>query len=139
MERYDILKDIDEGAFGIVQLARNRETNERCAIKKIKKKYKTWEECLSLREIKSLSKLKHPNIVKLKEVFKLDNELFLVFEYCERNLFRLYTDDFKNKGLQMPESLIRQLMQQTLLGLAYMHRAGIFHRDLKPENLLVTA
>ena len=39
---------------------------------------------MKLREIKSLRKLsKHPNIIKLKEVFKLQNELFMVFEYCD--------------------------------------------------------
>jgi hypothetical protein len=46
----------------------NRQTGEVVAIKKMKKKFYSWEECMQLREVKSLRKLNHPNIVKLKEV-----------------------------------------------------------------------
>ncbi len=48
------------------------------AVKKMKKKYYSWDECIALREIKSLRKLVHPNIVKLKEVIRENNELHLV-------------------------------------------------------------
>ena len=68
--RFEILSEIDEGSFGIVMMAKNKQTQEIVAIKKIKKKYNNWEECMNLREISSLRKLKHPNIVKLKEVYK---------------------------------------------------------------------
>ena len=82
------MSQIDEGAFGIVLMARNKETKEIVALKKIKQKYAKWDECMKLREITSLRKLnKHSNIIKLKEVFKLENELFMVFEYCKQNLF----------------------------------------------------
>jgi serine/threonine protein kinase len=138
MNRFEIIKDIDEGAFGIVQMARNKETGEIVAIKKIKRKYNNWEECMSLREIKSLKKLKHPNIIKLKEVFKLEQELFLVFEYCRTNLFKLYNDEYKAKGRPMPESMIKSLVYQIVSSLAYIHKLGFFHRDLKPENILIT-
>lgn len=42
---------------------------------------------MALREIKSLRKLNHPNIIKLKEVIKVNDELYLVFEYLEKNIF----------------------------------------------------
>jgi len=53
---------------------------------------------MKLREVKALPKLIHPNIIKLKEVFKKDNELFLVFEYCKYNLFKYYTEEFKQNN-----------------------------------------
>ena len=56
----------------------------------MKKKFYTWEECMQLREIKSLRKLNHMNIVKLKEVIKKNDELYFVFEYLEQNIFQLY-------------------------------------------------
>ncbi len=34
----------------------------------MKRKFYSWEECMNLREVKSLRKLNHPSIVKLKEV-----------------------------------------------------------------------
>ena len=54
------------GAFGSVSKAENKETKEIVAIKKLKKKYSTWDECLQLSEVKALRKLIHPNIIKLK-------------------------------------------------------------------------
>jgi serine/threonine protein kinase len=50
------------------------------AVKKMKRKFFQWEECISLREVKALQKLNHPNIVKLKEVTMENHELFFIFE-----------------------------------------------------------
>lgn len=47
----------------------------------MKRKFFSWEECMSLREVKSLRKLNHPCVVKLKEVIRENDELFFVFEY----------------------------------------------------------
>ena len=47
---------------------RNKQTGEWVAIKKMKRKFYSWEECMQLREVQSLRKMSHPNIVKLKEV-----------------------------------------------------------------------
>ncbi len=110
MDHYEILEEIDEGAFGIVVKARNKKTHETVAIKRIKQKYKKWEECINLREVKSLPKLIHPNIIKLKEVFKKDNELFLVFEYCEFNLFKYYNVVYKEQNRQMAEQEIKKII-----------------------------
>ena len=57
-----------DGTYGSVVKAVNKKTGEVVAIKKMKKKFYSWEECMALREIKSLRKLNHANIVKLKEV-----------------------------------------------------------------------
>ncbi len=47
----------------------------------MKRKFYSWEECMNLREVKSLRKLNHPCIVKLKEVIRENDELFFVFEF----------------------------------------------------------
>ncbi|DBA73293.1 TPA: hypothetical protein ACH3X1_011349 [Trebouxia sp. C0004] len=88
---------------------------------------------MSLREVKSLRKLNHPCVVKLKEVIRENDELFFVFEYLDCNLYQLMKDRTK----LMPESRIRSWCHQILQGLAYIHKHGYFHRDMKPENLLV--
>lgn len=56
------------------------------AIKKMKRKFFSWEECMALREVKSLRKLSHPSVVKLKEVIRENDELFFVFEYLVSRL-----------------------------------------------------
>ena len=56
----------------------------------MKKKFSSWEECINLREIKCLRKFNHPNIIKLKEVVKAQDELNLVFEYLDQDIYKLY-------------------------------------------------
>ena len=45
---------------------------------------------MELKEIKSLRKLSHPNLIKLFEVIRVADELSFVFEYCEKNLLDFY-------------------------------------------------
>ena len=66
--RYKVIKQLGDGTYGSVWKATNRQSNEVVAIKKMKRKFYSWEECMALREVKSLRKLNHPNVVKLKEV-----------------------------------------------------------------------
>ncbi|KAI9189358.1 Serine/threonine protein kinase [Blastocladiella emersonii ATCC 22665] len=127
MQRYKLLHEIGDGGFGTVSLAIHTPSGDRVAIKRMKKKFVSWEECVNLREVKSLKKLVHPNIVRLREVIREGDRLFFVFEYLEENLFQVMRNR-KAAGGQY----------QLLLGLAYMHKHGYFHRDLKPENLLLT-
>jgi len=134
MERYKIIREIGDGTCGNVFMAYNVETNEIVAVKKMKRKFFQWEECVSLREVKALQKLIHPNIVKLKEVTMENHELFFIFEHMECNLY----DVIRERQVAFCEGDIRNFMVQILQGLAYMHNNGYFHRDLKPENLLVT-
>ncbi|OVA18436.1 Protein kinase domain [Macleaya cordata] len=134
MDRYKIIKEVGDGTFGSVWRALNKQTGEVVAIKKMKRKYYSWEECINLREVKSLRKMNHPNIVKLKEVIRENDILYFVFEYMECNLYQLIKDKVK----LFPEVEVRNWCFQVFQGLAYMHQRGYFHRDLKPENLLVT-
>jgi len=61
----------------------------------MKKKFYSWEEALALREVESLRKLKHHNIVKLKEVIRENDQLFFIFEFMTSNLHE-YTTKNKN-------------------------------------------
>ncbi|KAL3850433.1 hypothetical protein ACJIZ3_012315 [Penstemon smallii] len=134
MEKYNFLEELGAGSCGSVSKAINIETSEIVAVKRIKRKFYSWEECLSLREVKSLQKLNHPNIIKLLEIVQENNELFFIFEYMEHNLYQIMKDQEKS----FTEEEIRALMSQVLQGLAHVHKQGYIHRDLKPENLLVT-
>ncbi|KAJ9134974.1 hypothetical protein P3X46_032202 [Hevea brasiliensis] len=134
MERYKLIKEVGDGTFGSVWRAINKQSGEVVAIKKMKKKYYSWEECVNLREVKSLRRMNHPNIVRLKEVIRENDILYFVFEYMEYNLYQL----IKDREKLFSEAEIRNWCFQLFQGLAYLHQRGYFHRDLKPENLLVT-
>jgi len=128
MNRYRVLKQLGDGTYGSVLKAVNRATGEVVAIKKMKKKFRDWETCVGLREVRSLKKLNHPNIVKLKEVIRENDELFFVFEHMEANLY----DTMKDRDKYFLESRVRNVIFQVLQGLAFMHRHGFFHRGLFP-------
>ncbi|KAH0644357.1 hypothetical protein KY284_032241 [Solanum tuberosum] len=134
INRYKVIKEVGNGTFGSVWRALNKQSGEVVAIKKMKKKYYSWEECINLREVKSLRKMSHPNIVKLKEVIRENDILYFVFEYMECNLYHL----MKDRPKLFLESEVRNWCFQIFQGLANMHQRGYFHRDLKPENLLVS-
>ncbi|KAK2822698.1 hypothetical protein Q5P01_022763 [Channa striata] len=133
MNRYTTLKQLGDGTYGSVLLGRSNETGELVAIKRMKRKFYSWEECLNLREVKSLTKLNHANVVKLKEVIRENDYLYFVFEYMKENLYQL----MKEREYKMfSENEIRNILFQVLSGLTFVHKHGYFHRDLKPENLL---
>lgn len=134
MDRYKILHDIEEGTYGTVVKAINKKSNEIVAIKKMKQKFYSWDECMALREIKSLRKLNHKNIVKLKEVIRVNDDLYFVFEFMDKNIYQ----NIKDRTESLSEQEVKTIMYQTFEGLAYTHKKGFFHRDLKPENLLCT-
>ncbi|KAJ8321336.1 hypothetical protein KUTeg_001112, partial [Tegillarca granosa] len=116
MNRYQIVKQLGDGTYGSVLLANSVENGEKSSYKE------------------SLRKLNHPNIVRLKEVIRENDQLFFVFEFMKENLYQL----MKDRDKLFPESVIRNIIYQVLQGLAFMHKHGFFHRDLKPENLLCT-
>jgi len=134
MHRYKNKKRIGDGTYGCVYRADSTvKKGEVVAIKKMKKKFFSWDECVKLREVQSLKKLNHPNIVKLKEVIRENDELFFVFEFVSQNLYQLTKEQKKF----IPEAKVKKYMFQIMSGLHYMHKQGYFHRDMKPENLLV--
>ncbi|KAG0484284.1 hypothetical protein HPP92_008363 [Vanilla planifolia] len=93
---YRVIKEVGAGTYGNVWQAVNKENGELVAIKKMKKKFYSWEECINLREVQCLRKLKHPNIVKLMEVIKEQDVLCFVFEYMECSLYEV------TKGRDVP-------------------------------------
>ncbi|KAM7352443.1 uncharacterized protein ACRADG_004953 isoform 2-T5 [Cochliomyia hominivorax] len=132
MNRYITLSQLGDGTYGTVVLGQRKDTGEKVAIKRMKRKYYSWEEAMNLREVKSLKKLSHPNIVKLKEVIRENDTLYFVFEYMKENLYQM----IKDRETHLPEPTLKSILFQVFTGLAFMHRHGFFHRDLKPENLL---
>ncbi|XP_033302934.1 serine/threonine-protein kinase ICK isoform X1 [Bombus vosnesenskii] len=132
MNRYITLNQLGDGTFGSVVLGERIDTGEKVAIKRMKRKYYSWEEAMNLREVKSLKKLSHANVVKLKEVIRENDVLYFVFEYMKENLYQL----MKDRDKLFPEPVIKNIVYQVLQGLAFMHKHGFFHRDMKPENLL---
>lgn len=133
MDKYTILEELGAGSFAQVFKAKAVASDELVAIKKMKKLYNSWDDCLQLRELKSLRKIKHTNIILLKEVIREpDKTLYFVFEYMRSNLYSLM-----DQKQTFTAAEIKSVMFQLLSALAHMHKFGFFHRDIKPENVLL--
>ncbi|XP_021900788.1 serine/threonine-protein kinase SAPK2-like isoform X2 [Carica papaya] len=131
MERYEIVKDIGAGNFGVAKLARDKWKGDLFAIKFIERGQKIDEHVQ--REIMNHRSLKHPNIVQFKEVLLTPTHLAIVMEYAAGGeLF----ERICNAG-RFSEDEARFFFQQLISGVSYCHSMQICHRDLKLENTLL--
>ncbi|RMX68599.1 hypothetical protein DD238_003385 [Peronospora effusa] len=134
--KYQPIRAIGQGSYGVVCSVRNTETNEKLAIKKIMPMADDeWDATHTLREIRLLRWLGvHENIVSLKDLSmcKEKDELYVVMELADTDLHRLI-----QSSCRLTEGHIRVIMYQILSGVKAMHDNGILHRDLKPGNLLL--
>ncbi|XP_051698013.1 cyclin-dependent kinase 10 isoform X4 [Oryctolagus cuniculus] len=137
VKEFEKLNRIGEGTYGIVYRARDTQTDEIVALKKVRMdKEKDGIPISSLREITLLLRARHPNIVELKEVVVGNHleSIFLVMGYCEQDLASL----LENMPTPFSEAQVKCIVLQVLRGLQYLHRNFIIHRDLKVSNLLMT-
>lgn len=131
MEKYELVKDIGSGNFGVARLMRNKETKELVAMKYIERGRKIDENVA--REIINHRSLRHPNIIRFKEVVLTHTHLGIVMEYAAGGeLF----DRICNAG-RFSEAEARYFFQQLISGVNYCHYMQICHRDLKLENTLL--
>ncbi|KAJ4701370.1 Protein kinase [Melia azedarach] len=131
MERYEIVKDIGAGNFAVAKLVRDKWTKELFAVKFIERGLKIDEHVQ--REIMNHRSLKHPNIVRFKEVLLTPTHLAIVMEYAAGGeLF----ERICNAG-RFGEDEARFFFQQLISGVSYCHSMQICHRDLKLENTLL--
>ena len=81
-DEYYFEKKVGEGGFGVVYKARNHLTKKRVAIKAVHKN-KIQDVSGFIREYQIMSKLDHPNILNIREIWEWENMLFIVTDYCQ--------------------------------------------------------
>ncbi len=134
-KKYKVLNIVGEGAYGIVYKCQNKETNEIVALKKFKETSDEQVIKTMKRELEMLKKIKHENIVEFKEYIIYKKNLYLVFEFVEKNLLELLQES--PNGLS--QSTIKYIIYQLIKAIKYLHSKNIIHRDIKPENLLINS
>ena len=109
LDKYLYSKEKDklgEGTYGVVYKALNKETGETVAMKKIKlEKEDDGVPSTAIREISLLKGIKHPNIVDLKEVVYEEDNLYLIFEFCEYDLKKY----MRHKGGPLSPDIVKKL------------------------------
>jgi len=133
---YEMLDNLGEGIFGSVKLGVEKKTNQRVAIKIIKKsKAKESDIELVRNEIDIMKLCYHPNVVHLLDHFENGEYIFIVMEYIKGGCL---TDYLKKNEFDFSEKRAAEIIYQLAKGLKYLHKYGIIHRDLKPDNIMLT-
>lgn len=140
VEEFQCLNRIEEGTYGVVYRARDKRTEEIVALKRLKmEKEKEGFPITALREINTLLKGQHPNIVTVREIVVGSNmdKIFIVMDYVEHDLKSLMETMKHRKQVFLPAE-VKCLTQQLLRAVGHLHDNWILHRDLKTSNLLLS-
>jgi calcium-dependent protein kinase len=132
---YRLGKVIGTGTYGEVRLCYHRESNNKRAVKIIRKDLMTSEVLRTNleKEIAILRSLDHPNIIRIYEFFEEVKRLYIVMEFCKGG--ELFAEIVKRKYLT--EVHAAHIMHELLITVEYLHERKIVHRDLKPENIML--
>ncbi|GMF14644.1 unnamed protein product [Phytophthora lilii] len=136
--RYQLIRAIGHGAYGVVIAASDQVTGNSVAIKNIPRTFDDLVDAKRIvREIRLMRHLRHPHVVSVLDVMRpplLANfeDTYIVTDLMETDLHRV---------INSPEALssdhIAFITYQLLCGLRYVHSAHIIHRDVKPSNVLI--
>ncbi|KAF2903103.1 hypothetical protein ILUMI_03091 [Ignelater luminosus] len=140
VEEFQPLNRIEEGTYGVVYRARDKRTGETVALKRLKmEREKEGFPITSLREINTLLKGQHPNIVTVREIVFGSNidRIFIVMDFVEHDLKSLM-ETMKHKKQTFTVGEVKCLLKQLLCAVAHLHDNWILHRDLKTSNLLLS-
>ncbi|BAZ33239.1 protein kinase [Cylindrospermum sp. NIES-4074] len=146
-DRYVIVRQLGQGGFGRTYLAEDiNRFREACVLKEFSPQVQTAyvlqkAEELFQREASVLYKLQHPQIPRFRELLRINLDgkeyLFLVQDYVEGETYNHLLNVRKQQGLRFTEVEVRQILQQILPVLEYIHSLGVIHRDISPDNLIL--
>ncbi|XP_068126243.1 serine/threonine-protein kinase Nek8 isoform X2 [Hyperolius riggenbachi] len=136
MEKYQKIRVVGRGAFGIVHLCLRKADQKLVIIKQIPVEQMTKDERLAAQnECQVLKLLSHPNIIEYYENFLEDKALMIAMEYAPGGTLADFIQKRCNSLLD--EDTILHFFVQILLALHHVHNKLILHRDLKTQNILL--
>ncbi len=134
--RYILLEKLGQGGMGSVYKVRHERLDKVLALKVLPVELTNKADVVARfqREMKSVGKLEHNNIVRATDGGEVDGVHYLVMEYVEGyDLAKLVA----TKGLCTVNNAC-VMLHQASQGLQYAHKSGLIHRDIKPSNLFLT-
>jgi len=137
-EIYKRIKLLGQGAFGKAFLVECIKDNTLCVIKQVDlNNLPENEKRETIKEAKILEALKHPNIVKFKEVYKTKKgKLCIVMDFADGGDLTKKVE--AAKGSSISENQIVDWFTQICLAMKHVHDRKILHRDLKCQNIFLT-
>lgn len=134
--RYYILKVIGSGGMAKVYEAKDKYLNRQVALKVINP-LSPLDDLIKerfLQEIRAVSRIRHPNVILVYDVFIDKQDWCLVFELLEGKTLKEYLNNYSILSVHE----VVTIMKEVLKGVSACHASAIIHRDLKPENIILT-
>ncbi|MDD3878137.1 MAG: protein kinase [Bacteroidales bacterium] len=128
--KYRFVKDLGEGGFGKVFLAKEEHSENLVAIKQLKNENKEMQDDI-IYEMQMISKFNHPNIVIYKHHFIQEGLLYIVMEYCPLGSLRkmIYKENITSNFIWKWMLILTETLH-------LVHEKNIVHHDIKPDNIL---
>ena len=133
---YEELQFLGEGSFGSVYKVKRKNSGQREIIRALKEISKE-KMCLNeenseeiRNEISVLKSLDHPNIMKIYEFYEDKENMYLITEFCGGDAANI-----QDKYGVLPEFLVKYIMYQVFMAVAFFHANKIVHTDIKRENI----
>jgi CHASE2 domain-containing sensor protein/predicted Ser/Thr protein kinase len=136
--RYEIVRELGQGAMGTVFLGRDPRINREVAIKtlgyadvpaaeleEIKERF--------FREAEAAGKLAHPNIVTVFDVGEEHDSAYMAMEFLEGDTLAAHCQ----RDQRLPLERVLEVVESVAEALAYAHARGVVHRDIKPANIML--
>lgn len=137
IDRFEVTRILGKGAQSVVYLAYDPKLQREVAIKTLhfaEQKGQQNEIQALIQESRTVSKMRHPNLVPIFEAGEYDGDPYLVFEYVEGQTL---ADVLRERG-SLPANEAIGIISPVLEAVAHAHQNGIIHRDLKPSNILIS-
>eukprot|EP00644_Phytophthora_capsici_P004447 jgi/Phyca11/565693/estExt2_Genewise1.C_PHYCAscaffold_190005 len=139
-----VSSEIAQGGFSFVYKARDTDTGEAFALKKVL--CQTEEQVqLAKAEIKAHKAFAHPNIMPLSDYAVVSTgpetfEYYLLFPFMENGTLRAMIDTAISQDVRIPEGQILDMFLQVCRAVAELHSKSppLAHRDIKPENVMLS-
>lgn len=132
--RFEVRRELGRGAQSVVYLGFDPKLQREIAIKTLHfSNPDPQENAVLLGEARTVSRLRHPNIVPIYEAGEEQGDLYLVFEYVPG---KTLAEFLRDSGTLPPVRAVT-ILRAILDALAHAHAQGVIHRDLKPSNILL--
>ena len=155
IDEYEIVRVLGAGGFGITYLAFDHHLNEPVALKEyfyaglaLRRRDGTvvpissgraaeydWGRNRFLEEARVLTKLRHPNVIRVRRYIGANNTAYIVMDYVEGESLAQFLDKHGTLRLAQWQPWLEALLD----GLEHLHHHNYLHRDIKPDNIVIRA
>ncbi|MDO6695382.1 serine/threonine-protein kinase [Aliiglaciecola sp. 3_MG-2023] len=156
INHYVIESVLGQGGFGVVYKAHHAHLDEEVVIKEFlpvelasrqgetvtphgTSKQDVYGDCLRrfMEEGRTLVKLRHPNVVRCRDLFTSNGTAYLVMDFEDGLALDELINSLESQGQHYSQEQLMHFLLPLADGLSYIHSKGVLHRDIKPANIFI--